>query len=267
MYTEEYIENNIDKINWYNLTNTQKLSEDFIRKFKDKVNWFHISVNQKLSEDFIREFKDEINWIIISESQKLSENFIREFKDKVDWVYISYSQKLSEDFIREFQDKLNWKYISESQKLSENFIREFKDKIDWYIISKHQILSKNFIEKFQVKNNKELQLLTHYNKSSLQEKQELVKNYCDKYNLESDDNYLYAFRNHDMNNCGTWNKTISYKKNKYYRDWRCDLNLNEYNSFGYGIFPEGNTKVKVKIEDIGCWVNSNILRVLGFEII
>ncbi len=65
-----------------------------------------------------------------------------------------------------------------------------------------------------------------------------------------------------------YNKTIAYEKNKYYRDWRCDLNPKQINSFGYGIFPEGNTKVKVKIEDFGCRVNkSKKLRVWGFEVI
>ena len=103
---------------------------------------------------------------------------------------------------------------------------------------------------------------------TLQEKQEIVKDYCKKYKLDYNIEYLYAFRNHNMNGSGLWNNSIYYEKNKYYRDWRCDLNPDEMNSFGYGIFPKGNTKVKVKIEDIGCWVNdSKKLRVWGFEII
>jgi hypothetical protein len=41
------------------------------------------------------------------------------------------------------------------------------------------------------------------------------------------------------------------------------------NSFGLGIFPEGNTPVKVKIEDWGVEVNRNDgkTRVWGFEIV
>ena len=45
------------------------------------IDWFWISEYQKLSEDFIREFKDKVNWYWISEKQKLSEDFIREFKE------------------------------------------------------------------------------------------------------------------------------------------------------------------------------------------
>ena len=76
-----------------------------IEQFKDKVDWYYISEYQKLSEDFIREFQDKVKWDWISMFQKLSEDLIREFQNKIDWYNISYHQKLSEDFIREFQDK------------------------------------------------------------------------------------------------------------------------------------------------------------------
>ena len=224
-------------------------SEEYIRANIDKINWFSISSNQKLSEYFIREFKDKVKWNNISRFQKLSEDFIREFQDEVHWYSISKYHTLTEDFIREFKDKVYWHVISIYQKLSENFIKEFKDKIDM-----------------------NLQLKTHHNELSLEEKEEIVKKYCEKYcekcELEYDKEYLYAFRDHDLRGSGLFNKIIKYKKNKYYRDWRCNLDPDEINSFGYGIFPKGNTKVKVKIEDIGCWINnSNKLRVWGFEMI
>ena len=220
-------------------------TEEYIRSNPDKVDWYDISIQQKLSENFIREFQNKLDWDCISKYQKLTGDFIIEFQDKVSWIKISYSQKLSESFIREFQNKVNWYFISYNQKLSKEFMKEFEDKV-----------------------NKEEQLKTHHNELSLQEKQELIQKYCDKYNLKYDDNYLYAYRNHDKNGSGIFNKTIIYEKNKYYRDWRCDLNPEHIISFGYGINTRGNTKVKVKIEDIGCWVNYNDkLRVWGFEII
>ena len=189
-------------------------------------------------------------------------------EEHINWKYISTHQKLSEDFIREFQDKISWNYISCNQKLSDDFIREFKDKIEWFLISKFQILSKKFIEEFKDKVNINNQLKAHHYALTLIGKKEIVKEYCKKYDLKYDDKYFYAFRNHDINGSGIYNKTIKYKKNKYYRDWRCDLNPKQVNSFGFGIFSEGNTKVKVKIEDLGCRVNkSNKLRVWGFEII
>jgi len=66
-----------------------------------------------------------------------------------------------------------------------------------------------------------------------------------------------------------FNKTISYKKNKYYRDWKLDMRENYKNSFGLGIFPVGHIKVKVLIKDWGINVirADGKCRVWGFEIV
>jgi len=193
----------------------------------------------------IKEFQDKVNWNYISIHQKLSENFIREFQSKVNWNNISADQKLSENFIREFQSRVNWNYISYYQKLSEDFIREFRDSVD---------------SKLQKEIHKE---------KALKQKRLEVKEYAQQYNLKVDEKYLYAFRTHDDFGRGMFNKTISYKKGKYYRDWHCDMRENEENSFGLGIFPEGNTPVKVKIEDWGVAVSRDDgkARVWGFEVI
>jgi len=105
------------------------LTEDYIRINKDKVDWYQISESQHLSEDFIREFRDRINWHCLLKKQKLSEPLIRENTDLLNWTTVSMYQQLSEDFIGEFQDKVNWIQISSKQTLSEDFIRRYKDKI------------------------------------------------------------------------------------------------------------------------------------------
>jgi len=63
-----------------------------IEEFQDKVDWNNISYSQKLSEKFIKEFQDKVNWYRISQYQKLLEKFIKEFQNKIDWNTISYSQ-------------------------------------------------------------------------------------------------------------------------------------------------------------------------------
>jgi len=233
-----------DYVDWINISKLQ-LSEDFIREFKDLVHWKCISQFQNLPENFIREFKDKVYWYRISEYQKLSEDFIREFKYKVDWINISIYQKLSEDFIREFKDKVHWEWVSKYQTLSENFIREFKDKVD-------------------IKLYKEV----HQTKTKRQKEKEM-KGYAKKHDLKFDGEFLYAFREHDQYGRGLFNKTISYEKGKYYKDWHCDMRKEEENSFGLGIFPKGNTKVKIKVEDWGLEVDreDGKARVWGFEII
>ena len=263
-----------NQVDWFDISYYQKLSEDFIREFQNKVNWICISANQKLSENFIREFKDQVNWINVSDYQKLSEDFIREFKNKVNWSNVSYSQKLSESFIREFKDKLNWYYISASQKLSESFIREikdtvywkdiscyqklsedfireFQDQLGWDYISLYQPLSDSFIEEFKDKINIKQQKLSHHDSRTTEQKRKEIKSYAKKYNLKFKNDVLYAFREHDHFGRGAFNKTIFYKTGKYYRDWHCDLNPQFKNSFGLGIWPNGNIPVEVKLEDWG----------------
>ena len=218
---------------------------------------------------FIGEFRNNADWEDISSKQKLSEKFIEEFKDKVDWHYISAYQNLSENFMREFQNKVYWNYTSGSQKLSEDFIKEFQNKVNWEVVSGYQTLSEKFIEEFKDKVNIKLYNEIHKKKTKRQKLKE-IKLYAKKHNLKYDKKYLYAYREHDNLGRGIFNKTIFYKKGKYYKDWKCDMREKNKNSFGLGIFSEGNTKVKVKIEDWGVEVENGMegkARVWGFEIV
>jgi len=263
--TSEVIKEFQIKVDWEWISQSQKLSEELIRKFKDKVNWYWISESQQLSEEFIREFQDKIDWREISQSQQLSEEFIREFQNKVDWDWISYYQKLSEEFIREFQDEVYWDYISISQKLSKDFIREFKNEVNWYWISIYQ---NQFLQEFSYKVNIEVYQQVH-EKKTYQQKLKEIERYAKKHNLKFDGEYLYAFRDHDNWGRGQFNPTIKYESGKYYYDWHCDMRKEEENSFGLGIWPKGNTPIRVKVEDWGVAVNriDGKARVWGFEII
>ena len=225
-YTEEYIRNNKNSVNWTDISRYQKLSEDFIREFKDSVNWADISMCQKLSEDFIREFKDSVNWTYISRYQKFSEDFIREFKNSVDWTYISMYQKLSEDFIREFKDSVNWTNISNYQKLSEEFIREFNLTID----------EDNWLYK-----NKEYKL-------------EQLKR-CGVYKIQDD--YVLAYKS-TRNGYSVFNYQYYYEVGKTYES-HCD-HTSEINSFGISAWTKEKASsyydgelylVKIMIDDIG----------------
>ena len=181
----------------------------------------------------------------IAEKLNLKIESLQDFKDKVFWNYISLSQSLSEEFIEKFKDKVNWDWISHFQFLSEKFIEKFKDKVDIEV---------------QKRNHKE---------KTIEQKTKEVKEYAKKHKLKFDGKFLYAFRDHDKWGRGSFNKAISYKKGKYYKDWHCNMNEKEENSFGLGIWPKGNTKVKVKVEDWGCEVSRNDGkgRVWGFEIV
>ena len=260
-----------DKVNWLEISANQKLSEEFIREFKDNVNWYCISANQKLSEEFIREFQDKVVWSYISAHQKLSEEFMREFKEKVVWNQISAFQKLSEEFIREFQEKVVWNQISAFQKLSEQFIKEFKDKVDWYCISANQKLSEEFIREFKEKVVAEYQR-TSFKEKTIEQKKREMQDYAKKHNLNFDGEFLFAYRKHDVFGRGSFNRSIFYEIGKYYRDWHCDMNEKNQNSFGLGIWPKNkgvNILIKVSVEDWGCEVeeNNGKARVFGFTVL
>jgi len=73
--------------------------------------------------------------------------------------------------------------------------------------------------------------------------------------LKFDGKFLHAFRYHNFNGSGMYYKTIYYEEGKYYQDWHCDMDSDTENSFGLGIFPKGNTEIKVKVEDWGVEVD------------
>jgi len=257
-----------NKVPWNHIAVNSVLSEDFITKYQDRVKWDDLSYYQKLSEKCIEKLQDKLDWTEISMGQKLSEKFMEKHQDKLDWTEISMDQKLSEKFIEKHQGKLNWSYISSCQQLSEEFIEKYQDKVYWICISECQALSKEFIIKFKDKINITLYKKSHKVKSLKQKRLE-VKQYAEEFNLKYDDEYLYAFREHDQFGSGMHKSNIYYEKGKCYRDWHCDMKEHEQNSFGLGIFAKGNTPVKVKIEDWGLKMNrrDGKCRVWGFEVI
>ena len=207
---------------------------------------------KQFEKEYGKDWIDKVNWNLISCFKSLSEKFIEKHADKVVWYEISFSQKLSEAFIEKYTDKMDWRGISYFQKLSEAFIEKHAGKVNWHGISCSQNLSEEFIERHAGKIDKELQLKKHHRKYDPVEE---AKKYANKHNLTIKDGFLHVFRNHDEWNRGIYNKTIFYtKKNVEYRDWHCDLDPNEENSFGLGIWPKGNVEVKVKLKDFGCGV-------------
>lgn len=216
----------------------------------------------------VNEFEDYAYWDDISETEKLSLSFIRHFKDKVYWCYICQYQKLSEAFIREMKEYVEWSSISAFQKLSEKFMKEFENYLDWENVAECQNLSAGLRKRVETKIDLDLYEEVH-RKTTKEEKIEEMKAYAERHVLVFDGKYLYAFREHDGEGKGMFNKTISYKKGKYYRDWHLDMRKEVTNSFGLGVFPKGNTPVRVKVEDWGVCVNreDGKCRVWGFEVL
>ena len=261
-------------VNWIDISMNTSLSEPFIETYRDWLDARNISEFQRLSEPFIEKHKGWLNAWCISECQQLSEPFIEKHKKWLDVWCISAFQQLSEPFIETHKKWLTAWCISRFQHLSEPFIKKHRDWLNARNISRFQQLSEEFIEKHKgwldARNISEYQ--PAYFSAPIKSKHVTIEEYAAKNKLEIKDGYLYAYRDHDKTGAGLFNKTIKYtKKNHLYKDWHCDLNPLHEDSYGLGIFPTGNTLVRVPLD---CWgtaeyndTNRNKARVWGFEIV
>jgi len=73
---EDFIDNVLEYVDWYNITNYQELSEAFIDKHADKIDWETVFLHNKLSEEMIIRHKDKINWKRYIYMQPITDNLL-----------------------------------------------------------------------------------------------------------------------------------------------------------------------------------------------
>ena len=98
-----------DYVDWDRIWQYQKyLSEDFIDEFIDKADWWNICLFRDLSEKFMDKHSDKLKWDIISSNQKMSEAFIDKYADKIEWERITIiknvATKLTPYLINKYKD-------------------------------------------------------------------------------------------------------------------------------------------------------------------
>ena len=161
--------------------------------------------------------------------------------------------------ISKHSDKVNWYYISKYQKLSEKFIEKHSDKVDWTYISKYQKFSKKFIEKHNLAIPETCWLY-----KTKEEKLEYIR---DNTNYEVIDNqYIIAYKSTKIDGSSVFNFRYNYQVGKTYES-HCDCNIDNKNSFGLSAWTKEKAleyynigklfKVKIDIEDIGCFVQED----------
>lgn len=79
---------------WFWTSMYQKFSDKFIRENKNNLNWGLISKYQKLSEEIIEENKNLVDWDDIVRNQNLSINFIRRNKNYLNFNLVKRFQKI-----------------------------------------------------------------------------------------------------------------------------------------------------------------------------
>jgi hypothetical protein len=100
----EFIDNNVNSLNWSTLSQNRALTLPLIRKYIDKVEFRELSRNCNLTRDFIKEYSDKLDWSYLS--QWLSECDLVYFVDKIDWYEVQYNNTITMRFIEQHKDRM-----------------------------------------------------------------------------------------------------------------------------------------------------------------
>ncbi len=146
-FSAEFLEENVEKMNWSTICSTQELTEEFMRKYADKLKWDDVSRHQKLSEEFMDYFMDKLVWYNLCEYQTMSEEFMSEHTEKMDWNTASRHQEMSIEFIETFKEKLNWNHLCRHKDLPSSFIETHWDRIDVSTVLQCANLDESLLEK------------------------------------------------------------------------------------------------------------------------
>lgn len=79
-------------------TISYKFSDEFIRNHVDVLDWFFVSKCQDLSESLLREFRHKIDWKAIDNTHSFSLEFIREFKKELDLKHRRLRKAIKNEF-------------------------------------------------------------------------------------------------------------------------------------------------------------------------
>ncbi len=152
IFTDTFIDENNEKIDWNLLVKTQELTAHVLQKYKKKLPWKNIYVQQRLPDEYILMNSREIIWDLIIYNKKYDDNFFEEWAEFINWKKLAEIRKLSFRLIEQFHFKIGWKLICQTQKLSEEFISANIKKIQWSELSYNLAdYSINFIKKYENK--------------------------------------------------------------------------------------------------------------------
>lgn len=162
--TSDFIEKNIDKIDWFTHISKDlsrlddvrypretkyyigktlylghfychaKLSLNFIEKYKDKIDIEFLCANPYLGLDFWQDRYKDINWYFLSWNTSIPESFYHGHESKLNWDMISRHPKISLDFYRKNIDFINWDILVINPNVPREFYTEYKDLANWDLL-------------------------------------------------------------------------------------------------------------------------------------
>ncbi len=145
--------------------------------------------------------------------------------------------------------------VCEKQSLNQKFISKIWNGLREYQrdqVCENQSLNQEFISKIWNglrEYQRDLIQAINLNFPHKKERIKRARDYATKHGLTIKGSFLYAFREHGNNGEGQFNPTTRYRSGESYRDWHCDPRQERDNSFGFGIWPKGNTPITVPLKD------------------
>jgi hypothetical protein len=236
-----------------------------MERHADRLDWWEISRYQSLSESFMERHADRLDWSGISRYQSLSEPFMKRHADRLNWWEISHSQSLSEPFMERNADRLDWWEISRHQSLSEEFIERNADHLDWRRISRHQPLSEPFMERHADRLSKDLRQ-ENWLYADRQEKLRHIRENAPEFEVQEDDKgpFIIAYKATRRGGRSDFKPSMRYEVGKTY-EALCDHDLRRENSYGLSAWtlegakshvPGGELyRAKIYVDDIGAMVH------------
>jgi hypothetical protein len=98
----EIIETAMDNINWLKSSSTGSLSDNFIMKYGYELYWFELLNSQLVSEDCINFYIDELNefsWEVLSKYQDISCKFIMKNMDKINFDLLKENKVIDQELL------------------------------------------------------------------------------------------------------------------------------------------------------------------------
>lgn len=153
-FSESFIRNNLNKIEWEEIKFNQsiKWGSDILELIPEIIP-IKLQENLLLDDDLLESHTRKWNWHIIIRNKSFpwSDKWIDSLdkEELSDCIYLPWSSSI----LNKHLDKWNWWKLCENSSLpwTEDFINEFKDNIVWYPLSRNESLpwSKNLFLFFQ----------------------------------------------------------------------------------------------------------------------
>lgn len=120
---------------WVKISNCNEIDEYFMEKYIDNLYWYNISESQILSENFILNHPHSINYLILVEKGKI-EQFSDEFFEE--YILEQYNEKFEER--QECEEEMQRMFDEEVTMSDPRFCDDhFDDMSDWMIYNGYDV--------------------------------------------------------------------------------------------------------------------------------